>query len=217
LQQFAGDVVMKNKEKPGSSGMLNEIPEKFKISDEDIHAAMKEIPGYLDITTSDFRELYSHSYRHALDRLINSVKAGDIMTRNVVTVKPATPLQEVADRMAAACVSGIPVVERDEKVQGIISERDFLQHMGAEKGLFMSVVAACLLGQGCAALGIRKGVAKDIMSAPVITVSEFASVAEAAALMTRHGVNRLPVLDEQGKKLLGILTRGDLVRNHVFD
>ncbi|MCL7489186.1 MAG: CBS domain-containing protein [Desulfobulbaceae bacterium] len=208
---------MKKKEDPGSSGMLNEIPEKFKISDEDIHAAMKEIPGYLDITTSDFRELYSHSYRHALDRVINSVRAGDIMTRNVVSVKPETPLREVADRMAAAGVSGIPVVDRDEKVQGIISERDFLQHMGAEKGLFMSVVAACLVGQGCAALGIRKGAAKDIMSAPVITVSESASVAEAAALMTRYGVNRLPVLDEQGKKLLGILTRGDLVRTHVFD
>jgi CBS domain-containing protein len=54
------------------------------------------------------------------------------------------------------------------------------------------------------------------MSGPVITVSESASVAEVAALMTRHGVNRLPVLDEQGEKLLGILTRGDLVKTQVF-
>jgi len=207
---------MNNKEEPFTSGMHDAIPKKFKISDEDIHAAMKEIPGYLDITTSDFKELYSHSYRHALDRLINSVKAGDIMTKTVVTVNPATPLQEVAERMATAGVSGIPVIDRDGKVRGMISERDFLQHMGAEKGLFMSVVAACLLGQGCAALGIRKGVAGDIMNAPVISVRESAPIAEVAALMSRHGVNRLPVLDEQGEKLLGILTRGDLVKTHVF-
>jgi CBS domain-containing protein len=177
---------------------------------------MKEIPGYLDITTSDFKELYAHSYRHAIDRLINSVTAKDIMTGNVVTVEPATPLQEVAERMAAAAVSGIPVIDRDGKVQGIISERDFLNHMGAKNGLFMSVVASCLTGTGCVALDIRTGVAEDLMSGPVITVSESASVAEVAALMTRHGVNRLPVLDEQGEKLLGILTRGDLVKTQVF-
>jgi CBS domain-containing protein len=207
---------MKDKEEPFNSGMQDAIPEKFRISDADILDAMKEIPGYLDITTSDFKELYAHSYRHALDRLINSVRAKDIMTGNVITVEPATPLQEVAERMAAAAVSGIPVVDRDGKVQGIISERDFLNRMGAKNGLFMSVVATCLTGKGCAALDIRKGVAKDIMSGPVITVSESASVAEVAALMTRHGVNRLPVLDESGKKLLGILTRGDLVRTQVF-
>jgi CBS domain-containing protein len=207
---------MKNQKEPFAGGMQDAIPEKFRISDADIHDAMKEIPGYLDITTSDFKELYAHSYRHAIDRLINSVTAKDIMTGNVVTVEPATPLQEVAERMAAAAVSGIPVIDRDGKVQGIISERDFLNHMGAKNGLFMSVVASCLTGTGCVALDIRTGVAEDLMSGPVITVSESASVAEVAALMTRHGVNRLPVLDEQGEKLLGILTRGDLVKTQVF-
>lgn len=191
------------------------IPEKFTMSDEDIYEAMKEIPGYLDITASDFKELYAHSYRHALDRIINSVRAEDIMTRDVVTVDLATPLHEVADRMAAAGVSGVPVLDGKGKPVGIISERNFLKHMGADKAAFMAIVAACLLGKGCAALGIRKGQAAEIMTSPVISVAQTATLAEAAAMLTGHGINRLPVLDEQGK-LLGILTRNDLVRAHVF-
>lgn len=193
----------------------DKIPDQCAISDEDIHAAMKEIPGYLDITAADFKELYTYSYRHALDRIINSVRARDIMTKNVVTADLATPLHEVADRMASAGVTGLPVVDPDGLVTGIISERDFLKHMGAASASFMSIVAACLRGQGCAAVGIRKGTAADIMSRPAITVGEDANLAEVTAILTQRGINRVPVLG-QGEKLLGILTRSDLVRAHVF-
>ncbi|MHB8791542.1 MAG: CBS domain-containing protein [Desulfobulbaceae bacterium] len=199
---------------PGA-GAHKPITDKFAMSDEDIYSAMKEIPGYLDITASDFKELYAHSYRHALDRVINSVRAEDIMIREVVTVDLTTPLHEVADRMAAAGVSGVVVLDSNGRPAGIISERNFLQHMGADKAAFMAIVAACLLGKGCAALGIRKGLAADIMSSPVISIPPTATLAEAAAALTGNGINRLPVLDEQGK-LLGILTRSDLVQAHVF-
>ncbi|MDD3618421.1 MAG: CBS domain-containing protein [Desulfobulbaceae bacterium] len=191
------------------------VPPRFEISDEDIHEAMKEISGYLDITAADFRELYRYSFRHALDRLINSVRVGDIMTRAVVTVELATPLHEVADRMASAGVSGLPVLDGAGRVAGIISERDFLRHMGTAGASFMSIVAACLRGQGCAAVGIRKGTAADIMNSPVISVGEAATLGEAAALLTQRGINRVPVLGREGE-LLGILTRSDLVKAHVF-
>lgn len=191
------------------------IPEKFAMSDEDIYAAMKEIPGYLDITAGDFKELYAHSYRHALDRIINSVRAEDIMTREVVTVELATPLHEVAGRMAAAGVSGVPVLDGEGKAAGIISERNFLRNMGADQASFMAIVAACLLGKGCAAQGIRKGVAADIMTGPVISIRPDTTLADAAAALSRNKINRLPVLDGDGN-LVGILSRNDLVRAHVF-
>jgi CBS domain-containing protein len=191
------------------------IPEKFAMADEDIHAAMKEIPGYLDITAGDFKELYALSYRHALERVIHSVRVGDVMTRDVVSVELATPLHEVADRMAAAGVSGLVVLGADGRAAGIISERDFLKHMGAAKAAFTGVIAACLRGKGCAAVNIRNGVARDIMTSPLIAIRPDATLGEAATMMTSHKVNRLPVLDDQGK-VLGILTRGDMVRAHIF-
>lgn len=206
---------MKTAKGPDGAKPPDSVPDQCAIADEDIHAAMKKIPGYLDITAADFKELYTYSYRHALDRIINSVRAGDLMTKNVVTADLATPLHEVADRMAAAGITGLPVLDAAGKVAGIISERDFLQHMGAAGASFMSIVAACLRGKGCAAVSIRKGTAADIMSSPVITVRENANLAEVTAILTGRGINRVPVLG-QGEKLLGILTRNDLVRAHVF-
>jgi CBS domain-containing protein len=196
--------------------IMGDAAGKNFMSDEDIHAAMKEIPGYLDITASDFRELYVHSYRHAVHRIINSVRAGDIMTGEVVSVSVATPLVEVADRMASQGVSGVPVLDGEEGVTGIISERDFLKNMGAARASFMEVVAACLHGKGCAAVSIRKGCARDIMSSPAVTVGPDTSLGEVASMLTGRKINRLPVVDAE-KQLLGILTRSDLVRAHVFD
>jgi CBS-domain-containing membrane protein len=69
---------------------------------------MKEIPGYLDITPADLKDVYSHAYRHALDRIANSVRARDLMTRDVLTVKRETPLRDVAGILANNEISGVP-------------------------------------------------------------------------------------------------------------
>lgn len=196
---------------------LSSLPEKLAISDEDIYEAMKEISGYLDITASDFKVLYQFSYRHAMERLTKSIRAGDIMSRDVIAVTMTTPLHEVAARMAEASLSGVPVLDEGQKIMGIISEQDFLKHMGARNGSFMSIVADCLQGsKGCAAINVRKGMAADIMSTPAITIKEDASLAEIATTMSTRGVNRLPVVAREHDVVVGIVTRGDLVRTHML-
>ncbi len=198
-------------------GPLQSMTDRISVSEEDIYAAMKEIPGYLDITVNDFKELYELSFHHALKRLICSVRAGDIMSREVVSVTATTPLQEVAARMAEASVSGVPVLAEDGKIVGIISERDFLKHMGAANASFMSIVAACLLGKGCAAVTVRKGVASDIMTRPAITVRADAFLSEVATILSKNNINRLPVLAGAGDTVVGFLTRSDLVGAHIFE
>ena len=54
------------------------------LSEEDVLKAMKDIPGYLDITPGDFKEIYSFAYRHAVERQIHSTRAKDAMTEEVV-------------------------------------------------------------------------------------------------------------------------------------
>ncbi|OGQ97311.1 MAG: hypothetical protein A2521_16060 [Deltaproteobacteria bacterium RIFOXYD12_FULL_57_12] len=192
------------------------MPERLALSDEDIYEAMKHIQGYLDITASDFKELYQLSYRHALERMSTSIPAADIMSRQVVSVTVTTPLTEVATRMANASVSGVPVLDDNERIAGIISERDFLKHMGAQNASFMSIIAACLEGKGCAAVTIRKGVARDIMSCPVVSVKESAPLAEVATTLSQHRINRVPVLADEGNRLVGIITRADLAQAHIL-
>lgn len=181
------------------------------ISDEDVYEAMKEIPGYLDITPGDFKEVYLKAYQHAMRRLISSITAADVMTRQVTSVGRETSLKEVAELMAAKRISGVPVVEGEQTVVGIVSERDFLGSMGAgRESTFMEVVAQCLQGKGCLAVPIRAKTAGDIMSSPPVTVTEQTSVIETAQIMSEWKINRVPVLDGAGR-MVGIVSRADVV------
>ena len=187
------------------------IPTPVELSDEDIYDAMKQISGYLDITLGDFKEIYGLAFQLAVNRLTEAVKATDIMNPDVVYVTPETPLKEVAEIMGRHSISGVPVVDEGQKVIGIISEKDFLSHMGMQKNItFMGVVAKCLMGNGCMAVDIRGKSAGDIMTTPAITVYEEASIMEVDSLMKKHRVNRVPVLNKKDK-LIGIVTRTDLL------
>ncbi|MCK9375681.1 MAG: CBS domain-containing protein [Syntrophobacterales bacterium] len=182
------------------------------LKEEDILEAMRAIPGYLDITPGDFKEVYRLAFQHALERLSRAVTAAEIMTADVVAVKPDTPVADVAAAMGQHGVSGVPVVEADHRVVGVISEKDFLSHMGvSEPRNFMSLVAGCLRTKGCVALPIKRSLAKDIMSAPAVTVSPETTVSTIAALFTDRGINRVAVTDPEGR-LLGLVSRGDIVK-----
>ena len=134
------------------------------------------------------------------------------MTRDVVVVSEETPLAEVAAAMGEHGISGVPVVDRNGRVTGIISEKDFLTGMGVTGPQnFMTLVANCLAIKGCVALPIKKQIARDIMTFPPITVTSDTSIQEIAVLFTSRKVNRVPVVDAAGK-VLGIVTRGDLLQ-----
>jgi CBS domain-containing protein len=183
------------------------------ISEEDIYGAMKEIEGYLDITPEDFRVLYTVAYKHAVSRLAQSVKARDVMTRNVTRVYRDAPLREVARTMAVQSISGLPIVNEENRVVGVISEKDFVFHFGSGKTLrsFMEVVAYSLSAEGWFALPSGHQKAEDIMTHPPVTVMEEAALSEVANLMAEKQINRVPVTNDEGK-LVGIIARADIVQ-----
>jgi len=188
-------------------------PCPVNISDEDIFEAMKEIHGYLDITPGDFKEIYGFAFRHAYKRLTHTIRAKDIMTQKVISVKKDTPLKDVADMLNRNDISGVPVVDEGQRVVGIISENDFIFNMGDQKTRsFMGVVAHCLKDTGCIALSIRKQTAKDIMTSPAVTVEEEAPLSEIASLLSDKNIRRVPVITPDGT-LKGIISRVDLIQS----
>jgi CBS domain-containing protein len=183
----------------------------LELSDGDIVAAMAEVQGYLDITPGDFREIYHFAYGHAVSRLTHRVRARDVMTRDVVVVTEDVGLAEVAATMARHGVSGVPVVDAERRVLGVISEKDFLSRMGAApSGSFMEVVADCLSKRGCVAIPLRAERAAEVMSTPPVTTREEAPLCELTDLLGRLSINRLPVVDDT-RRLVGIVTRADIV------
>ncbi|MBI5143140.1 MAG: CBS domain-containing protein [Nitrospirae bacterium] len=184
----------------------------LEISDDDIYDAMKDVQGYLDVTPADLKELYKFAYRHALERMTRSVRARDIMTRLVFSVNRNTPVREVAEIMAARRISGLPVLDKDGTVAGVISEKDFLSRMGTGgKSHFMAVLAEFLQGKGDLTMvaGLLK--AEDMMTSPAVSVMEDLPVGEISRILTEKLINRVPVVGAKGE-LTGIVSRTDVVR-----
>jgi CBS domain-containing membrane protein len=181
------------------------------LTDVDIYEAMKSVSGYLDITPGDFKELYCIAYKHAAERFARSMSARDIMTMHLVSVGPEDPLVEVVETMSRKRVSGVPVVDANLRVLGVISEKDILFRLvGESTDNFMAFLARCLRSGGCCAMPVEKLTAGDVMTSPAVVVREEAYLVEIAELLNRRRINRLPVTDSEGR-LTGIITRSDIV------
>ncbi|MGW0750497.1 CBS domain-containing protein [Streptomyces sp. NPDC002587] len=133
------------------------------------------------------------------------IKVGDLMTGEVVSVVSTTPFKDVAKLLAQHDISGLPVLDDEDRVLGVISESDLLSRQAAP------VPAGSDAGEGAALPEATATTAGGIMSAPAVTARADETAAEAARLMTRRGVERLPVVDEEDR-LVGIVTRRDLLR-----
>jgi CBS domain-containing protein len=140
----------------------------------------------------------------------------DVMTRSVVWVRRITPLKEVAQLLVDNDISGVPIVDYDDAVLGVVSEGDLLiKEQGADAIRHRPL--ARLLGESrktrTQLAKLEAVTAAEAMTAPAITIASSRPIHEAAAIMTARGVNRLPVVDDG--RLVGIVTRGDLVRAYV--
>ncbi len=184
------------------------------ISEQDVIAAMKDIQGYLDISPGDFREVFQVAYKHALQRIWNSRVAQDMMTQPVQCLGADMDLIQAATFLAEKRFSGVPVVDTNGSIVGVLSEKDFLAKMGLGQPLsFMQIVAHCLTNKGCMATSLRNHAVSEIMTTPAITAGPEITMGEISSLFIDKQINRLPIVDTKGRPL-GIVTRTDLVQSY---
>lgn len=142
----------------------------------------------------------------------------DLMTTSVVTVKPETLVSEVAELLHQHHFTGVPVVDADLRVLGVISERDFIT---SDSKLYLPTYIK-LLGEMDYIQGARKGLpyavgqiihatARDIMNQHLVFASPDMTLEQLADLFALKRVNPIPVTDSQNH-LLGIISRSDLIK-----
>ena len=139
------------------------------------------------------------------------MKARDVMVSHVITVGPELDVKAVATTLVANGISAVPVVAIDGSIVGIISEGDLMHRAvsGARRSWWLETFSSAeqLMADFVKAHG-RK--AKDVMTRQVISVSPDTSLQEIANLLEKHGIKRVPVI-ENGR-LVGIVSRANLVQ-----
>jgi CBS domain-containing protein len=151
---------------------------------------------------------------------VHMTKARDIMTREVITVSPDTGIVEVARILLEKRVNGLPVVDEEGRLVGIICQSDLIaQQKKAPLPSFFNLLDSFILltpnkvekeVQKISAIKVR-----DAMTKNPVSVSPEAGVEEVATLMLNKNVHTIPVV-EQGK-LVGVLGKEDILRTLIPD
>lgn len=189
-------------------GAADEVVPEVELADEDILDAMQHVPGYVDISTADFREVYHLAHRHATDRLLAGLKAGRLMRPVAAALPPDMMLDEAARAIVASGFKGLPVVDGDGRVIGMLTETDFLCRLQA--GTFLELLLrmvenSCEVSHRCHETPVH-----EAMTAPAVTVLPEAGFRETMAAFRAHPGRAMPVADAQGR-LRGLLLRKDFL------
>jgi CBS domain-containing protein len=144
------------------------------------------------------------------------MQAKDVMTAAVASVAPDAPRSKIAALLLEKGISAVPVVDRGGVPIGIVSEGDLIGRNDADRAarrdwwLHLLAQGETLNPDFLASLRTPERNARDLMSAPVVTVDAATDVAEVARLLTAHRIKRVPVM--QDGHLVGIVSRADLLR-----
>jgi CBS domain-containing protein len=138
------------------------------------------------------------------------MQAADVMTFGAASIRADAPVEEAARLMLQHRISGLPAVDENGDLVGMVTEGDLLHREGsAKRPRWLEL----LVGPVKPADGPRLAhlaTVSEVMSRPVVTVSEDTAVREVADILQRHRIKRVPVV--RGGKVTGIVSRADLLR-----
>ena len=144
----------------------------------------------------------------------------DIMVKKVITIQKDASVEELSELLVKNKISGVPVVDSDGKLVGIATEGDLIikdsdLHFPRYFKLLDSIIYIDSLNKFKKSLKKFLGTkVEDVMTAEIKTVKEETPVGEAANIMIKYNINRVPVLDSKDE-LVGIVTRADIVGSMI--
>jgi CBS domain-containing protein len=140
-----------------------------------------------------------------------------VMTSELFTVNPETPLKEAIRILVERRISGLPVVDEHGKLVGVLSESDLMwQETGVEPPPYIMILDSVIYLENPARYEkeIHKALGQtvqEVMTDKPISIQPEQSIKQAAHLMHEKKIRRLPVVDSQAK-VVGIITQGDIIR-----
>lgn len=150
--------------------------------------------------------------------------AKEIMTSEVIVVKETATIGEAVELMLSHNISGIPVVDSKGRLSGMLSESDLILGEGTPQvpHKLLDAIVRLLMGEADARNAATDDLAErmaqigqakvsEYMTVPVYAITAEAPLEEAAALITAHDINRVPVVDEK-EQVVGIVSRHDLLK-----
>lgn len=183
---------------------------RLGFSAEDLQAALKQYDQVLDVSVDDLQALFHETEAQAFRRRFGQTRCEEVMSRDVLTAEFATELGEAWALMHRHAVQALPVINRAQRVIGIVTRADFLRHAELVDQGSIGVRLRALLTRTPHSHSDKPEVVGQIMSTPARTASASTPAVELVPLMADVGHHHVPIVDAQ-QRLVGMVTQTDLV------
>jgi len=182
----------------------------------DFQQALQSMDTYIDITVDDLMALTQRAEQYASRRATEAIGVRRVMGQPVHTVHPQTPLTDAAHLMVSERISGLPVVDDDGRLVGIITEADFLRALGVpthqpHHTLWQTLESLFSHLARHGDLEAPDSAVTEHMVKNVVSVSPDQDLHGVIEVMKHNNVKRVVVCDSE-RRVLGMVTRSDLVR-----
>lgn len=198
--------------KSSESG-LKDIPAemRFGFTTDDLNQVLKEYNQIIDVSRDDLQVLLQQTEMHAYRRRFGEITCAEIMSKNVVSVEFGTELQDAWTLLSEHKIKALPVVDRAQRVIGIITQSDFIKHAKLDLHDGFEHKLKAFIKRTAGINSDKPEVAGQIMTAQVVTANANMHIIELIPLMSQNQLHHhIPVVDTN-RKLVGIVTQSDLV------
>jgi CBS domain-containing membrane protein len=194
---------MHKHEDPGSLDRLG-------VSHDDVHNALKQMNTFLDVSEEDLNTVFKMAEMHTYRRKMGEITCADIMSRDLVTAEYGTELEEAWAQLRYHKIKAIPIVDRAQRVIGIITLVDFLKRANLKTYDTFQDKLMKFIKRTPGLASDKPEVVGQIMAAPVYTAKETMHIVELVPLLSERGLHHIPIVDAE-RRLIGMVTQSDLI------
>ncbi|HHJ19022.1 MAG TPA: HPP family protein [Gammaproteobacteria bacterium] len=200
-------ILEKNKTKIGE----DTIQTSLSITRDDLRFALKEMNEFIDVSEDDLSRLFNLSATHSRRKRIGELLCSEIMTKETISAEYDTEVETLWKLMGKHQIRGIPIIDRNKKVIGIVTIADFLNQvkLGDEK-IPLKQRLEKFLKRTDGNYADKPEYAGHVMTTPVTTIKEEQHILDLFPLFYQKGIHHLPVVDDENH-LRGMITSKNLL------
>jgi CBS domain-containing membrane protein len=182
---------------------------RLGLQPEDLLSALNSFDTVVDISEQDLEQLYHQAQLNAYQRKSAAIRCRDIMSRNLITVGPNSPVAGAWQLLRKHNISILPVTDTEQQLLGVVSTADFLKNLQVPhyRGLLRHVNQLLLKNRHNKQY--KRKVA-EIMVSSLSVAHEDDHIAALVPMLSDQGLQHIPVLNTQ-QQLVGVITQSDLI------
>lgn len=183
---------------------------QFGFREEDLNAALQQFDQIIDINRDNLKQLLEQTELNAYRRKLGEIQCFKIMSPATFSLEYGHRLEDAWEKLRQCPYPAIPVVNKANRVIGLLSHDDFMRHAKPESFSHVESRFKQLIRRSHRTHSNQPEVVGQIMSTPAVTIQHDAHIVHIIPLITTHALHVIPVVDDE-KRLVGILSQTDVI------